>query len=178
MSKRGIDILIEAAYLIGKYDLDSAIDMLEKLDEKEPHDASVLYNIAVCKEAQGKTDEFHSLLDRILALHPNYIFARAAMAKCLAVEKRFDESFAIFTELLASAKLHGSEAIALIGVLTVYHLTKGEEDAANSVFLMGKSMFPDRFPLWDQLRREAGLSTGLSGFVSRGVRRFGSLFRR
>jgi len=166
LSNRGIDILTEAADLIGKYKLDRAIEMLEKLDAKEPNDPSVLYNIAVCKEAQGKKDEFRLMIERLLSIRPNYFFARVAKAKCLAVDKRFGESFEIFTELLGMSSLHVSEAVALIGALTVYHLAKGEVEAANSLFQMGQSMFPDRFSSWKQLRSEAGLSGGLSWFLS------------
>lgn len=178
LTDSGIDTLTEATELIGEMKLERAVEVLEKLDEKEPNDRSVLYNIAVCKEAMGKQEEYRLMLDRILELYPEYIFARAGKAKWLAVDKRFDESFEIFTELLALPRLHGSEAIAIIGAFVVYHLAKGGEEAANSVYRMGQSMFPDRFPSWDQLRREAGFSTGWTDGIGRGVKRFGSLFGR
>jgi tetratricopeptide (TPR) repeat protein len=60
--------LAVALLKIGRYE--EAVQQFEILRHRQPHDADVLVNLALCHQLAGRNDEARVLLDAVLAEHP------------------------------------------------------------------------------------------------------------
>ncbi len=156
LSRQGLRESSRAFVLLREHKEEEALGLLEKINAREPDDRTVLFNMAVCKEALGLRDDYRALIERVVRLYPDYFFAKISLARQAIQEKRPDDAFPYLMELLKAKRLHVTEASSLMSLLTMYHLAKGETNVAKSIHDIGQSIIDEHFPSFRQLQYEVG----------------------
>lgn len=94
----------------------------------------------------GREAEADELTRQVFELHPNYLFARCAMARLLAREGNPDEAEKLIAPLLQRKRLHHAEFNAVAAAQIDIHQAAGRIDAARSWLQMWQQADPDSVP--------------------------------
>ena len=171
LSRQGLQELSKSFTLTLEGELDQALAILKRLNEREPNHPKVMFNMGGILEKMGDTEEFERIIDWLNEAHPEYFFGKVVRANRLIREKRTDEAWEVILDLFRVKRMHITEAAAFFGAVVMYHLVRGETALAERVHEIGASMIKENYPSMDQLRYNAGL-------VSREEYRAEQLFRR
>ena len=156
LSSEGLKKVAEAHNRANKGNLERAIQLLREVNTKEPGRPTVLYNIATYHLALGHEDVYDETINQMAQDFPDYFFVKTALAKRLIQQGRYDEAMDIIAPLHELTRLHGSEFMALSGTLVMYHLAKGEEDAARSIHRSAVEIGGDLVPPLERFQNEFG----------------------
>ncbi len=153
----------------GKADRGEAL--LKRALEIEPGAPDLEYNLAAAYQAQGRHDEFVDLLRRIHERHPDYLFARTALAQLAIQSKHYDEANELLKPLLSRQKLHVSEFGSICNAYVGLLAGEGDKGAARSWLALWRKASPDNPILQDWERRLGGSSGMLERLGLQGARR-------
>ncbi|WP_216644673.1 tetratricopeptide repeat protein [Candidatus Thiodictyon syntrophicum] len=95
-----------------------------------PDHPTALGNLAALRGQQGRTRECRDLLRRVIAAHPDYLFARCNLASILIPAGELDEAQGLLDGLAQRPRLHLQEVFELYGVLAMLSRARGDERAA------------------------------------------------
>jgi tetratricopeptide (TPR) repeat protein len=98
-----------------------------------PDHPTALGNLAALRGQQGRTRECRDLLRRVIAAHPDYLFARCNLASILIAAGELDEAQGLLDGLAQRPRLHLQEVFELYGVLAMLSRARGDERAAATV---------------------------------------------
>jgi tetratricopeptide (TPR) repeat protein len=135
--------LAEAIANLKERNGDKAETLLKKALEVEPGDPSLLNNLATAYEQQGRKKEAHELLRQIHAEHPDYLFARTALASIHVHKGELEAAEELLRPILSRRKLHISEFSALCTAEIELSLAKDAPDSARSWLAMWENAYPD-----------------------------------
>jgi tetratricopeptide (TPR) repeat protein len=153
------ELLAEGSDALHQGEPARAEELYKRALELEPDAPDVLNNLAAAYEAMNRHTDAMTLLRQIHERFPDYLFARAAMAKVLIADGRLDEAKALLDPLLSRKRLHTSEFSVLASAQIDYLLAQKQKDGARSWFEMWQKAVPDapllrayrlkfRFPRW------------------------------
>jgi tetratricopeptide (TPR) repeat protein len=140
------------AYMTASLEALQAGDMTGSLAEIEEGlqaipDNKVLLNQKRIGLAQlGREAEADELTRQVFDMHPDYLFARCAMARLLAREGDPDEAEQLLAPLLQRQRLHHAEFNAVAAAQIDIHQAAGRIDAARSWLQMWQQADPDSVP--------------------------------
>ena len=157
LSRQGLQELSQSFSLTLEGELDQALTILKRINEREPNHPKVMFNIGGILERKGDIEEFDRIIDWLNETHPEYFFGKVVRANRLIREKRSDEAWEIILDLFHTKRMHVTEASAFFGAVVMYHLVRGETAIAEKVHGIGASMIKENYPSMDQLRYDAGL---------------------
>ncbi len=100
----------------------------------EPVTPDLLNNLAQALEFQGLEEDGLIISETILILFPDYLFARATLARVAMHEGDFEDALDLLTPLFARREFHISEYNVLCSALIDYFLLTGNHPAARSWF--------------------------------------------
>jgi tetratricopeptide (TPR) repeat protein len=158
-------LLIRAQEALRRGDAGRAEELFRQALALEPDSPAIQHNLAGALDAQGRRDEAMDLTRALHERFPDYLFARAALARVAINEGRFDEAEALLKPMLKRKKLHVSEAIALLGTYVEFYHAQGSHEAARTWLDMLAGFEPDH-PEVRRLRRMVaggGVSRMLAG---------------
>jgi len=98
-----------------------------------PDHPTALGNLAVLRSHQGRTRECRDLLWRVIAAHPDYLFARCNLASILIAAGELDEAQGLLDGLAQRPRLHIQEVFELYGALAMLSRARGDERVAAAV---------------------------------------------
>jgi len=157
LSRQGLQELSKSFTLTLEGNLDQALAILKRLNEREPNHPKVMFNMGGILERKGDTEEFDRIIDWLNEAHPEYFFGKVVRANRLIREKRTDEAWEVILDLFRAKRMHVTEASAFFGAVVMYHLVRGETAIAEKIHGVGASMIKENYPSMDQLRYDAGL---------------------
>jgi tetratricopeptide (TPR) repeat protein len=135
--------LAEATEALHARNAERAERLLQQALEVEPDAADALNNLAAAYEQLGRSAEAEALTERVFAQHPNYLFARVALAKLRARRGQPDEARALLEPLLERRRLHISEFAALSEAEIELQLARGNAEAARAWLQIWEDADPD-----------------------------------
>ncbi len=121
-----------------------------------PDNPTLLNHLAVALSMQRREKESEAVIRRMAELHPDYLFARCAMAQLCAREKRLEEARAWLDPVLERPRFHTSEFSAVCAAQVELFLAEGKPDGAQSWLKFWEDVDPDN-PNIPALRRRLGL---------------------
>jgi tetratricopeptide (TPR) repeat protein len=104
---------------------------------------SMLNNLALALETQGKTRQAHTLVAGIHARFPDYFFGISAEARKATAEGDFDKAHALLDRLLQRNRMHITEYDALCEAQIELALAREHMEAARSWLKMWEQVNPD-----------------------------------
>lgn len=120
-----------------------AEQLLRRALKMAPNDTSLLYNLSVALGYQGRKAEHRKLVEEIHESDPDYLFARAQMARFLLESGDLEKASEMLEPLLRRRRLHFTEMAALTGAQIELLLKQGRSDAAKSWLSMFEQVCPD-----------------------------------
>jgi tetratricopeptide (TPR) repeat protein len=142
---------IEAIEATNRGDGRRAEELLRKALEVEPDAPDLQNNLAAALQAQGRFEEGEALVRRLHARHPDYFFARAAVARMHALDADFDKAKELLAPLLTMRRLHITEFRALCSAQIDLLMEEGQRDGARTWLELWERADPDG-PLLDHYR--------------------------
>jgi tetratricopeptide (TPR) repeat protein len=109
----------------------------------EPDSPSLLNNLALAYGEQSRTAEAEALVRATHLRHPDYLFARLALARIHLRDGELDAADELITPLFMRRRLHYSEATALFAARVDLELARGNDEAARSWLDMWSNIDPD-----------------------------------
>lgn len=107
-------------------------------------DQRVLLHYLVISAKLGKDKvAFNATLQKLLALHPDYFFARQTLASEYIEQKRLDDAAKILTELAKQRHIHSSEFKLLVVNFVQYELARDNVRMAQYWFLYVQDVIGD-----------------------------------
>ena len=143
--------------------------LLHEIIAEEPDFYSAYNHLALAYEKQGKIAESRALVTETHARFPDYLFARAAVARIMAQEKRIKEARELLAPLLRLKKLHISEFRALARAEMDIDLADNKPEAARSWLEMWEEMEEDNPELseWERRIEAPSLIQGIYKLLAR-----------
>ena len=108
----------------------AAEENLNAILARVPDHQTVLGNLAALRNLQGREQESRDLLRRVIATHPDYLFARCNLAGFLIDDGELDEAKVLLEGLAQRPRLHIQEVFTLYGVLAALSRARGDEHGA------------------------------------------------
>ncbi len=108
--------------------------LFRKALQIEPVTPDLLNNLAQALEFQGLEEDGLIISETILILFPDYLFARATLARVAMHEGDFEDALDLLTPLFARREFHISEYNVLCSALIDYSLLTGNHPAARIWF--------------------------------------------
>ncbi|MBI4494055.1 MAG: tetratricopeptide repeat protein [Chloroflexi bacterium] len=133
-----------------------AASLIERALEAEPDAPSLLHNLAAAYELQGRVQEAEAISRELHQRHPDYLFARASLARLAVQRGKLDEARALLDPLLTRRRFHTSEFRAFCGAQIELALAEGKRDGARSWLEMLAGVDPDD-PVVPALRQRVEL---------------------
>jgi tetratricopeptide (TPR) repeat protein len=127
-----VDKLAEVYELLMAREAETAERLLRELLVVAPDFPSIYNQLGLALEMQGRQEESHALLHETHRRFPDYFFARIAVARLYAKDKRIEEARGLLTPLARLRRLHISEFRALAQAHMDIALAEGNRDAARS----------------------------------------------
>lgn len=119
---------------LGRRELDGAYELALQLRAMHPEQPSALTNLANIGQALGKPLEESLRLHReSLALAPDYLFARCALARHLAGQGQLDQARALLEGLFEREQWHYSEYRSFMLAQRAMALAQGEHQALRAL---------------------------------------------
>jgi tetratricopeptide (TPR) repeat protein len=140
------------AYMTASLEALQAGDIAGSLAEIEaglqviPNNKVLLNQKRIGLNQLGREAEADALTRQVFDMHPDYLFARCAMARLLAREGNPDEAEQLITPLLQRQRLHHAEFNAVAAAQIDIHQAAGRIDAARSWLQMWQQADPDSVP--------------------------------
>lgn len=146
-----------AADALGRGDGVAAERWLKQALEKAPDVPSLLNNLALAYQQQGRTDEAVALTRRLHERHPDYLFARTTLARLAVRDGELDKAKALLEPLLARRRLHYAEFGTLCDAQIDLLLAQDNPEAALSWLEMWEQAYPDspQLAYWQDLFESA-----------------------
>lgn len=111
--------------LLAKGKLSACLPILEKLIERHPDNAMLYHNLASIKEGLGHPEsEIEGLQEKSYALDPDYLFARAGLARAAIRRGDIERGKELLAPLLEKQSYHYTEWRSIL--LTQIELAKAE----------------------------------------------------
>ena len=129
----------------------------------------LLNNLAMAYDLQGRHEDAVALTRQIHDRHPDYLFARVALAKLHLQKREITEARALLDPLLTRKRWHFSEYAAFCGAQIELSLAEGNREAAQSWLDMWANVDPDH-PGLEAYRSRLGRSGRLKNVFRRGTR--------
>jgi Flp pilus assembly protein TadD len=136
-------------------DDEEAEQLLKQALAMEPDKPDLLNNLAAVYAATGREPAALELWQQIFDRSPDYLFARASLARAAALRGEADKARELLAPLFSRRRLHFSEFAAFSGAQIDLLLAEGHKDGARSWFEMWAEATPDD-PRLDHYRRLVG----------------------
>jgi tetratricopeptide (TPR) repeat protein len=148
----------EALDALRVQDAVTAERLFQRALKVEPDSPTVLYNLAMAYELQGRFAEARTLVAGLHRRFPDYLFARTRLAADHAQEGRVEEARTLLQPLLARTRLHFTEFSSLCAAEVEVALADGSRDAAESWLDLWRRGYPDdpNLPILREKVREHG----------------------
>jgi len=156
----------QATLALNKRDWRRAKRWLNKALALEPDSSSLLNNLAVVYQLQGRMEEAEAMILEIHQRNPNYLFARVSLARMTIRDGDLERAHELLDPLFQRKKLHFSEFDNLSAALIELHLAEDNRDAARAWFKMWESVDPEN-PKLNAYRRRVRQRSGFLGRRSR-----------
>ncbi|MBU0704226.1 MAG: tetratricopeptide repeat protein, partial [Chloroflexi bacterium] len=133
-----------------------------------PKDPSLLNNLAIAFQLQGRKDEADALVHQIHEQHPDYLFARTGLAQRCIERGELEEARQLLEPLTQREQMHYSEFDSFCGAFIQLYMAEGNTDAARTWFEMWEEVNPENRKL-EVFRRQVNnpsLFTGLKNLLS------------
>lgn len=98
-----------------------------------PDHPIALRHLATIRDHQGRGAECRELLRRVVAVHPDDLFARCNLANFLIEDGELEAAKALLQGLLQRPRLHIHEYFALYGVMAMLNHASGEHASADAL---------------------------------------------
>lgn len=121
-----------------------------------PEDPSLLNNLSIAFNLQGRYEEADALLQQIYERYPDYLFARSRMAQRHVERGEFEEARHLLESLMQRERMHYSEFDSFCGAFIQLYLAEGKVDVARTWFKMWEEIDPDN-PKLEALRRQVAM---------------------
>lgn len=121
--------------------------------EQAPDAPSLLNNLAATLDRQGRRDEAMRITQELYARHPDYLFARTALAGLAITEGQLDRARELLEPVLHRKRLHVGEFSALAMVQVDLLLARGQPDGAQKWIEMWQRIDPQSPVLADRRER-------------------------
>lgn len=132
-----------------------AEQLLKQALAVEPDRPDLLNNLAAVYAATNREPAALALWRQIFDGHPDYLFARASLARAAALRGDVDQARQLLEPLFSRQRLHFSEFAAFSGAQIDLLLAEGKKEGARSWFEMWEGAVPDD-PRLDHYRRLVG----------------------
>jgi tetratricopeptide (TPR) repeat protein len=123
--------------------------------ETELDDPTLLNNLALALTELGRGDEAEEIIYYMAERHPDYLFARCAMAQLCTQEGKLDEARDWLDPLLERPRFHYSEFSALCAAHVTLLMAEGLPDGARAWLSFWEQIDPHH-PDIKRLRRKVG----------------------
>ncbi len=123
--------------------LEAAEAAINTILARVPDHQTVLGNMAALRGLQGRGEACRELLRRIVAIHPDYLFARCNLAGLLIEDGELDAAAALLEGLAQRPRLHIQELFTLHGVMAMLHRARGEDQAAATLIATLEGLVQD-----------------------------------
>jgi tetratricopeptide (TPR) repeat protein len=134
--------------------------LLTRAAELEPGRPDIEFNLVSAYRAQERDAEAERLVRDLHARHPDYLFARAELARMLVKEGKLDEAEEMLRPLLLRTKMHRSEFRTFSSAQIELLLARGHTDAARSWLKMWEGVDRGHPTLEHYRKRIAGERKG------------------
>lgn len=169
-SPHAMRLMDKAQSALRKSDGERAERMFIKALDLCPRDTSLLYNLAIAYNLQGRKKEADALIKQIHEQHPDYMFARIIIAQQYMEQDELDQARQLLEPLMERDRMHYSEFDAFCAAFIQLHLAEGNRDAARTWFEMWEQINPDN-PQLEMVRRRLDNSSPLTSLQNRFLRR-------
>lgn len=144
--------MTEATYLLYDNKVEEAQALLLQALELEPDTPGILNNLALTYEKQGDRAKAEEMVDRIHAAHPDYLFARTAIAGRYIDDGEPEQAEEILQPLLTRKQLHHSEFISLAEAYMHLYLAQNKATEALNWLNLMRQIDPDhpRLATWER----------------------------
>jgi Flp pilus assembly protein TadD len=143
----------EAILAMRERKTERAEQLLQQALEIEPHAPDLLNNLAVAYELQGRREEAQALLRQIHERDPDYLFARASLARLCLSRGEIDQAEALLQPLLTRRRFHVDEFGKFCSAQIELLVAQGNDQAARSWLDMWANVDADNPELGDWRRR-------------------------
>ena len=126
-----LQILLDDSLLLNRDGQYAAAEAcLSAILERIPDHPLVLGNLAATRMYQDRDAEAREVLRRVVAVHPDYLFARCNLAGFLIEDGKLEEAMALLDGLAQRPRLHIQEYFTLYGVLAMLNQANGDHASA------------------------------------------------
>ena len=122
---------------------------LRKAIEIQGEDPSLLNNLAMALQMQGKIAESDSIADHITARFPDYFFGHVITVRRALNEKQLETAKITLEKMMTKPELHFTEFSALCACQIDFFLADEKPEGAISWYEMWKQGYPDD-PNWEK----------------------------
>lgn len=119
---------------------------------------TVLNNLALCYEYQGRREEAQALLHEVIEKFPDYILSKVGIARTHIVKGELDEALEILKPIMQRKRFHYDEFSAFSNAYIELLVAKQQRDGARAWLKMWERIDPERT---DVLRWKDKLEGGL-----------------
>jgi tetratricopeptide (TPR) repeat protein len=146
LTGRAHDLMEEAIAALHRGEGEKAEQLLEEtlqLEPDTPGTPSILNNLALAYEQQGRSEEAHALVANLHEEHPDYLFARVALAKLRIWEGKPKMAKELLDPLMSRKRFHHTEFGALCDAYIDMHVAMRNREAARSWLDLWAGYDPD-----------------------------------
>jgi tetratricopeptide (TPR) repeat protein len=126
------ELLRRATELLHERKAERAEELLRQALEMAPDTPALLNNLAIARELQGHRKEAEQITREIHVRHPDYFFARIAVARLHIRDREYDAAEGLLKPLINRRKLHHSEATALFNTYVELYEAQANREAART----------------------------------------------
>jgi len=126
-------VLEQALSLLLGGRIDAAEACFNTILERVPEHPIALGNLAGIRSGQGRDQEVEAILRRIIAAHPDYLFARCNLAAIEIEAGHLDAAKALLDGLMQRPRLHVQEAFSLYSVMAMLNQASGQGASADGL---------------------------------------------
>ena len=142
-SPKVTDLLRRATELLHERKAERAEALLREALELAPDTPALLNNLAMARSMQGHNDEAEQMTRDLHARHPDYLFARAAMARMHIRDRDYAAAEELLKPLMQRRRLHHSEATILFSAYVDLYEAQGNREVAQTWLNMWANIDPD-----------------------------------
>jgi tetratricopeptide (TPR) repeat protein len=144
-----------------------AEQLLKQALELEPDSPSLLNNLAMAFEQQGRREEAMALTHEIHQRHPDYLFARVAIARNHLLAGDLDAAEELLKPMFLKRRLHFTEVTALFSAQVDLYIARGDSEGARGWLDMWAKADPDNPEIARYRLATSTIGVGLKRLFSR-----------
>jgi tetratricopeptide (TPR) repeat protein len=129
LPNKALTLFEQAFYALQKQDGKTAQDFLEKALAIAPDDPSLINNLAMAYDLQGKSEQARLMVIDLHDRFPEYFFGSIAVAGIEIERGNLDRAHQILNSLIQRKKVHTSEFLALCKSQIHLSMLEGDRDA-------------------------------------------------